>query len=255
MDQFNFAPPSPVIGALLLATDLTTENDIRALLPSSVTLCATRVPFENPTAPEQLVRTLPHLGDAARLVAPGVPLAALYFSCTSATVVLGEEAVAEAIGSGRPDVKIVTPIMAAKKAFRALGARRIAVMTPYLADTALEVVNHLESNGLEVLNAHGLGIADDRDMARLERSSVIEAAEAAMVAGAEALFISCTAMPAAAFAPEIEARIGCPVVTSNLAGLWMSMRLAGVTEPMPHKGQLMETKLPPKAGEAKCYDA
>lgn len=254
MDQFDFAPPSPVIGTLLLATDLTTENDIRALLPSSVTVCATRVPFENPTAPEQLARTLPHLGDAARLIVPGVPLAALYFSCTSATVVLGEETVARAIGSGRPGVSIVTPIMAAKRAFRALGTQRIAVMTPYLADTALEVVNHLEANGLEVLNARGLGIADDRDMARLERGSIVDAAEAAMVAGAQALFISCTAMPAATFVPEIEARIGRPVVTSNLAGLWMSMRLAGVMERMPEKGRLMDTLLAPEAIGGKYWE-
>ncbi|WP_274425463.1 aspartate racemase/maleate isomerase family protein [Chelativorans sp. YIM 93263] len=243
MDQLNYGAQCPVIGALLLATDLTTERDIRALVPDSVAVCATRVPFENPTAPEQLVRTLPHLGDAARLIVPGVPLSALYFSCTSATIVLGEDKVAEAIGAGCPDVEVVTPIKAAKRAFRALGTRRIAVMTPYVSETATEVVNHLEANGLDVLNAHGLGIADDRDMARLERRSIVDAAAAAMVPGAEALFVSCTAMPAATFAPEIEERIGCPVVTSNLAGLWMSMRLAGIDERMPEKGRLMDTLL------------
>ncbi|MDZ5698860.1 ectoine utilization protein EutA [Chelativorans sp. M5D2P16] len=243
MDESDYGPQKPLIGALLLATDLTTEGDIRALIPASVTVCATRVPFENPTAPAQLARTLPHLGPAAGLVVPGVPLSSLYFSCTSATVVLGEDAVADAIATERPGVRLVTPIMAAKRAFRALGVRRIAVMTPYVAETALAIVNHLEGSGFEVLNAHGLDIADDRDMARLKRGAIVQAAQDAMVEGAEALFISCTAMPAATFAPEIEARIGCPVVTSNLAGLWMAMRLAGVETRMPEKGRLMDTLL------------
>lgn len=245
MDQKFFDAGRPVIGTILLATDLVTENDIRAIMPPKVTVCATRVPFENPTSPEQLRRTLPHLGEAARWVVPGVPLSALYFSCTSATVVLGEDKVAAAIAEGRPGIAPITPIMAAKRAFRALGARRIAVMTPYIADTATAIVNHLDGHGFEIVNAHGLDMEDDRDMARLDPRLIIEAAEDAMVAGAEALFISCTALPAATLAPEIERRIGCPVVTSNLAGLWMAMRRAGVDDSLPEKGRLLTCPLPP----------
>ncbi|KFB10783.1 maleate cis-trans isomerase family protein [Nitratireductor basaltis] len=241
------APTKPVIGTILLATDLVTENDIRAIVPPHVTVCATRVPFENPTSPEQLRRTLPHLGEAARWLVPGVELGALYFSCTSATVVLGEDNVARAIGETRPEVKPVTPIMAAKRAFRALGAKKIAVMTPYIASTAKAIVDHLEEHGFEVLNAHGLNMEDDRDMARLPAEPIIEAAEIAMVEGAEALFISCTALPAATLVPEIERRIGIPVVTSNLAGLWMSMRRAGVTDRLGEKGKLLDLDLPEDA--------
>lgn len=245
MDKLDLIPQVPVVGALLLATDLVTENDARGLVPSPVLVCANRVPFENPTSPGNLRRTLPHLGDAARLLVPGVPLSAIYFSCTSATIVLGEDTVAEAIGAGRPDIPIVTPIMAAKRAFRAFGARRIAVMTPYTADTATEIISHLEASGFEVINAHGLGIADDRDMARLNPRAIVEACATAMVPDAEALFVSCTALPAALLVPEIERRTGCPTVTSNLAGLWMATRLAGIDAPMPQKGRLMELPLPP----------
>lgn len=232
----------PVIGAILLATDLTTERDIRALVPETTAVCATRVAFENPTRREKLIQTLPHLAGAASLLVPGVDLAALYFSCTSATISLGETVVRQAIHEARPGVPVVTPLAAAQRAFASFGARRIAVMTPYVSETAQLIVNHLEDGGIEVVNALALEIEDDRDMARMAPEAIIEAAVAAMHPQAEALFISCTALPAARLAPQIEARAGCPVVTSNLAGLWLAQRLAG--EPVRQdRGLLMSMPL------------
>ncbi|MBR7539432.1 hypothetical protein KC221_24920, partial [Mycobacterium tuberculosis] len=52
-------------------------------------------------------------------------------------------------------------------------------------------------------------------------------------------FISCTALRAAIAAPQIEAVIGKPVVTSNLATAWATLRLCGENQPRPELGQLM----------------
>jgi maleate isomerase len=80
----------PRIGLILLATDLTTERDVARLIePDEAGVHATRVAYANPTTPANLRAMAPRLGEAAALLAPGEPLAAICFGCTSASVVIG----------------------------------------------------------------------------------------------------------------------------------------------------------------------
>jgi maleate isomerase len=229
----------PRLGLILLATDLTTERDVaRAILPEEAGVHATRIAYANPTTPENLRAMAPRLAAAAGLLVPGAPLAAICFACTSASVVIGEDAVAAAIGLGRPATPVVTPIGAAELALGTLGARRIAVLTPYLPETTAPVVAHLEARGFEVVRAQCLGLEDDRDMARIEADAIVAAAREADAPEAQALFISCTALPAMALVARIEAALDKPVVTSNQACIWRMRHLAGLGAPVAGFGAL-----------------
>jgi maleate isomerase len=148
--------------------------------------------------------------------------------------------VREAIGLGRPGTPVVTPIGAAELALAALGVRRIAVLTPYLPETTAPVVAHLADRGFEVVRAYCLGLEDDREMARIELDAIVAAARAADAPEAEALFISCTALPAMAVVARIEAAIGKPVVTSNQACIWRLRHLAGLGAAVEGFGALFD---------------
>jgi maleate isomerase len=231
----------PRLGLVLLATDLTTERDVAALIgPEEAGVHATRVAYANPTAPENLRAMAPLLAEAASLLVPGVPLAAICYGCTSASVVIGEAEVAAAIGRGRPDVPVVTPIGAAARALTDLGARRIAVLTPYTAGTTRPIVDHLGGAGFEVVSVGCMGMEDDREMARVTGESIVEAAVAVDADAADALFVSCTALPALSVAARIEAAIGKPVVTSNQACIWELRRHAGLRAARPGFGRLLD---------------
>jgi len=240
--QLSFKP-FPVVGMVLLATDLTTERDVRALMPSGIGVYGTRIAFANPTTPTNVRATLPHLADAAALLLPELEIAAIYFSCTSATVTVGQDAVESAVHSTRPGVPVITPISAARNALTALDANDISILTPYVAETADAVVGNFTGVGYNVHSALALGMEDDRKMALLDEEAIIEAAARAMAPRARALFISCTALPAAILVPRIEARLGRPVITSNLAAIWEMARLAGHHLPIPDRGALMRLPL------------
>lgn len=230
----------PRLGLVLLATDLTTEGDVARLIgPEEALVHATRVEFANPTTPENLARMTPHLSAAAALLVPGIGLRAICYSCTSASVVIGEEAVAAALHLGRPDVPIVTPIGAAVRGLRALGARRIAVLTPYLDEATAAVVAHLSAAGFEVVASDSLRMNDDREMALVSREAIVTAARRLDRPEAEAVFISCTALPALGAVAEIEAALGKPVVTSNQASIREMRRFAGLTAPVTGYGRLL----------------
>jgi maleate isomerase len=226
-----FVPPDRPrrLGLILLATDLTTERDVARLVPpDAAAVHATRVVYANPTTPENLRRMAPLLEAAAELLVPGATLDAICFSCTAASVVIGDGAVCEAVQRARPGVPVITPIAAGCAALRALDVHRIALLTPYLAETTRPVAARLAEEGFDVMRSSCLGLEDDREMARLEAASLIDAAVMADDLRAEALFVSCTALPALEAVSEIEARLGKPVVTSNQASIWAMRRAAGI---------------------------
>lgn len=233
------------IGLVLLATDHTTERDVaRICQPDESGVYANRIVYENPTTPENLFRMQPRLTAGAALILPGETLDAIYYSCTAASVVIGDEAVAAAVHAAKPGVPVITPSAAACAAFQTLGVRRISILTPYLPRTSEPIAAYFRAHGLAVVNLTCFGLDDDREMARVSPATIVAAACETIAQDAEALFISCTALRAAEVAGEIERRIGKPVVTSNQAGIWLTLRRAGIERPIEGHGRLLHLPAP-----------
>ena len=247
LDDF---PMERRVGLLALATDHTSEVDFRRMVASdSLGVYVARVPYANPTTPDTLRGLLPRLAEGAALVLPGEPLNAVYFACTSASVVIGEAAVEHAIRQAKPGVPVVTPTRAARRGLRSLGVKRISLLTPYTPATTAPMLRYFVEGGLDVVSCTCLGLDDDRVMARINAASLIAAAREATAADAEALFFSCTGVRSAAVTAEIEQAISRPIITSNQAAAWMILRLCGDTMPRPQFGRLMACPDIGKEGE------
>lgn len=217
------------VGLILLGTDHSTEADFARLVArEAVGLFATRVEYANPVTPENLAAMEPHLAAAAAIILPEEDLDVVCFSCSSASVVIGDGAVEAAVRKGKPGVPVVTPPLATVEALAALGARRISVLTPYTVETSLPMAAYFERRGFDIASFTCLGLEDDREMARISRVSLVEAAAEATASDADALFVSCTALRAASVVAAIEGRIGRPAVTSNQATAWACLRRCGI---------------------------
>lgn len=227
------------LGLIALATDLTSERDFAKIIPlERAGLHTTRVHYENPATPENLRKMAPRLHAAANLILPDIALDAICFSCTAASVVIGDEEVAAAVNAARPGVPVVTPTAAARLALTALKAKRIAVLTPYLVETSEPLAAYFHAHGFEIARFACFGLRDDREMARITGRTLVEAVLQLDHPSTEAFFISCTALRSAEIVAEIEARTGKPVVTSNQASAWAMMRHAGLDEPVDGYGRL-----------------
>ena len=223
-------------GLIVLATDLTIEGDAARLMPPDCRLHVTRIAFENPTTAENLRQTGPRLREAGALLVPGMALKGVGFGCTSASAVLGH-GVEEALGRCAP---VSTPTSGALRGFAALGVTRVALMTPYLPQTADLVGDHFAAHGLEVVSRRSMGRADDRDMALLPEAEVMAFALAADHPDAQALFMSCTALPALGLIDRIEARLGKPVISANQALFWAMLDQARI--PASGPGRLFQVR-------------
>jgi maleate isomerase len=73
---------------------------------------------------------------------------------------------------------------------------------------------------------------------------IVEFAARACRPEADALLCSCTAWRSVEAAEEVERRTGKPVVTSNQASIWMTLRRLGHTEAISGFGRLLRTLAP-----------
>lgn len=221
-------PMAHRIGLVALATDHTTEVDFaRILSPRGIGVYVNRIPYANPVTPDTLAAMEPDLADGAGLILPGEALDAVVYGCTSASVVIGDAAVRAAIHRTKPGVPVVTPISATLAGLRAMGARRISVLTPYSVATSTPMAALFKAEGFDLDRFTCLEMADDRDMARIALDEIVEFARIAVAPGSDALFISCTAVRAAGIIDRIEAATGVPVISSNYAAAWNVLRLCG----------------------------
>jgi maleate isomerase len=151
------------------------------------------------------------------------------YACTSASSVIGEDRVASLITSARPGVQPTNPATAAKTGLRALGVRRIAVLTPYNIAVTGDIVKMFEAGGFDISSVTTFNEEVEANVARITPQSILEAAVAAGEGSeAEAVFISCTNLRCAGVIAAAEERLGKPVLSSNLALLWHMLTLAGI---------------------------
>ena len=232
------------IGLVVLASDYTMEHEFRRVFNApgfgpGVDYYAARIRNSSRITPATLAAMGPLLTDTVDLILPGAELDVVAFGCTSASMVLGEEAVAERIHAARPGAKATNPISAAFAAFEALGARRIAVLTPYRADLNAIVRDYITAKGYDVPVFGSFNEQDDAVVARIDTDSLRRAVRT-ITQGREvdAVFVSCTSVRLLDAVCEIEAETGLPVTSSNHALAWHCLRLAGVEEKRPDLGRL-----------------
>ena len=130
--------------------------------------------------------------------------------------------------------------------FGVLGARSIAVVTPYTADVTAPIAEHFTTAGLAVTALGSFLESSDLVVGRISERSIAEgvATLLARTSDCDAVFVSCTSLRLMATAHALEADVGIPVVSSNMALLWHLLRLAGVADEVGSVGRLFTRSLP-----------
>jgi maleate isomerase len=228
------------IGLVVLATDQTIEHEWRQMLRlDGVAFYESRI-YNAPTiTPETLAEMEGGIAVAAALIKPGIPLDALAYGCTSGAMVIGEERVFALLREAWPDKPCTTPITAALAGLRALGARRIALLTPYIDEINQTMRRYIGARDITVTAMGSFNNGNDNEVARISAAS-LEAAiiELGSQNSVDAVFIACTSLRVAALIERAEARLGKPVTSSNHAMAWHALRLAGYDEPVAGFGRL-----------------
>jgi maleate isomerase len=226
------------LGFILMSTDLAAESDFFAMAPEGVAVHVTRLKTEDYTTRETLARHIDHMADAAARLQPDAKPDVVSYSCTSGSIVIGEERVKAEIRKGAPWAQPMCIVTGVVDALRAIGARKIVLGTPYLDEINTAEAEFLTAKGFEVLDVQGLNLETGIEFGRVTPSWWKTFAQAICRPDADAIFLSCGGIRSLEVAAEIEQLTGRPVITSNQAQFWSCLRRAGIGDCLEGFGRL-----------------
>jgi maleate isomerase len=228
------------IGVIVLATDQTIEHEYRKIFQiDGVAVYQSRIANAAEINPTTLAAMEAGMTGAAEVIRPGPSLDVIGYGCTSGTVVIGEENVFRRVHEAWPQAKVTTPITGAIAGFKAMGVKRIALLTPYIDTVNRMFRKFVQDRGIEVPVMGSFNHENDNDVARISQESLRNAAlELGRHPAVDAVFVSCTSIRLAETAKALETELGKPMTSSNHAMAWHMLRLAGIDEPMPQWGKL-----------------
>lgn len=232
--------PRAKIGYVLLATEQTIQDDVYRLRPEGIGVHFTRAPIPDRITMETLAAQAGHLAAAAETLLPDGSLDVICYACTSGSVAIGEPRVIAELQKGAPAARATTLITSVVRALRRLEAKQITVVTPYIEEINEREAAFLADAGFDVLAISGLNMEKDSDMVRVAPEFIAECAMLCDRPDADAVFISCGALRALDVVGDLELQLNKPVVCSNQAMIWDTLRLAGINDRIPGFGQLLE---------------
>jgi maleate cis-trans isomerase len=143
--------------------------------------------------------------------------------------------------SAATGIKATTSLTALVEALRILGIKAPVVATSYLADIDARLADVLEKSGFAIAGIRGMGLKRSIDMGKVMPDEterfVRDVANAAP--DADGILISCGNLRTFEAIEPLEKDFGLPVVTSNQAGLWQALRMAGIKDKLPNLGRLL----------------
>ena len=225
-------------------------TDFRTYMPAGVELVAASTPCPNRTNSVELGVWLAENGDieeaARRLTVRAAPDVVGYF-CTTVSFVRGlggDEEIARRVTAqtGLPATTTSTGMVAA---LRHVGARRIAVASPYMPDVEAKLIEFLTASGFEVVKSVALNLPLDHSI--VPQADILGAARAADAPDADAVFISCTGQRLAHHLDAIEGQLGKPVLAANQVTAWHALTLIGLGAAWTGPGPALRTS-PAAAG-------
>lgn len=230
--------PRARLGMLMPSVNTCAEPDARAMMPEGTTVHSTRLRLRGSTREEYLAMA-EDVEHAASLVGDTGP-DLIVFHCTAVSTL--DPAMGESIrrrieaATGMPATDTSAALLAA---FAALGAKRVVLLTPYIAHVNQTETAFLQHYGITVLRERGLGIAKGAEMAGIEPEQWHREALALRHEDADAYFISCTNIRVRPVIESIERDLQRPVVTSNQAMIWHCLRTMGVADQFGGCGALL----------------
>jgi maleate isomerase len=235
-------PDRPVrLGLVVPSSNTTAEPEFREFVPAGTTVHAARMALEDVTV--DALDEMSHDAVQGAELLGHADVDAVAYACTTGSLLHGPgfDAELEADIGEAAGVPAVATARSVCRALEALGAERIAVVTPSTADLDEKEREFLEAAGYEVVAIEGRGIEANTEIGALEpddaREQVLTVA-AELDEPVDAVFASCTNYRSLAAVPELEADLGVPIITSNGATLWDLCRRLDVTVDAP--GTLFE---------------
>jgi maleate isomerase len=226
-------------GVLIPSTNTTVEIEYTNNLPATLQFHIGRCgkgggsPF-SPSKDADVILQSKLLGDAkVEVIALAQTSASLFDDDYDAKV--------KALISGNAGVPGVTSAEAVGEAVRALGFKRVGIVTPYSTAVIESAKRYYEMKyGLTVVGMEGFGATDAYAIGKLDANMAFAGLRRVDKPEIEVLIVPGGNFPTMPWIAPWERALGKPVITTNQAALWAVLGVMKLNNPLPGLGRLLE---------------
>jgi len=136
-------------------------------------------------------------------------------------------------------IAVCNASIATQQGLHALGAKRIAVATPFNAELDQHVKTNIELGGFEVIAIKGTEAPSLPAICETPLQQIRELIRQLADSDCDAIAQVGTALPVVGLIEELEQETGKPIIACNAAVYWQTLRAAGVTDAVTGFGNLL----------------
>ena len=212
---------NPRVGLIALASDFMIEKDfINVIKNRKIDFFVNRIECYNPLTKENLIKMSNKITEVTKDILPDQDLDCVVYGCTSGTIAAGHDSIEKKVKVAKPMAEVSTPSTAAIKALKKLNIKKVSIFTPYSKKLNDDVLDYFKSEGFEVTSNSYFDIQDDYDIGKVDQDYLYEVLSKIDLNGADALFVSCTALPVLEIIDKLEKKLNTTVLSSNQALIW-----------------------------------
>lgn len=240
------------VGQIVPSSNVTMETEIPALLraremvsPERFTFHSSRMRMKHVTKEELAAMDADSDHCALELSDAGVDV--MGYACLVAIMSMGHgyhrrsaERLTQVTKDNDMPAPVITSAGALVEGLHAMGAKRIAVVAPYMKPLTEMVVAYIRNEGFEVGDYRALEIQNNLAVASHDPMNLPGIVAGMEIGDVDAVVLSaCVQMPSLPAVSAVEARTGKPVVTAAIATTWSMLKALGLNTRVPGGGALL----------------
>jgi maleate isomerase len=245
------------IGQIMPSSNTTMETEIPSMLraresirPDRFTLHSSRMRMHKVTKEELEAMNREGLRCAAELADARVDV--MSTACLVAIMAMGfgyhrevQRELTEIARANHCEAAVMTSAGALVEGLHIMGARRIALLAPYMCSLTDLVVKYIENEGIEVLDAVSFEIPDNLDVGRRDPALLVEDVKRLKTANADVVVLSaCVQMQSLSSIQLVEDRLGIPVTSTAVCTTRRMLDHLGLEAIVPNAGALLSGRYP-----------
>jgi len=213
------------VGLIALSTDFMIEKDFKKIMENKkIDLFVNRIRSYYPLTKENLIKMGETVTEVTKDILPDEKLDCIVYGCTSGTIASGYDSIKDKINLAKPDAKVVTPSTAAVNALRKMNVNKVSIFTPYSEKLNNDVVDYFKNQNFTVTSNSYFDILYDNDIAKVDPDYLFEVITKMDLGEAEAVFLSCTNLPALNIVDKLEKKLNKIVLSSNQVLIWDTLQ-------------------------------
>jgi len=233
---------NPRVGLIALASDFMIEKDfINVIKDKDIDFFVNRIECYNPLTAENLIKMSEKVTEVANDILPDQEIDCVVYGCTSGTIAAGFDAIEKKVKLAKPKAKVTTPSTAAIKALKKLNIKNVSIFTPYSKKLNDEVVDYFKKEGFNITSNSYFDIKSDYDIGKVDQNYLYDVLSKIDLKDADALFVSCTALPVLSIIDKLEKKLNKVVLSSNQALIWDTLERIGSNQSVEGFGSLFKS--------------